>query len=331
MAENSAPITGKDTIARWLEHPAGNAAITQLLAGMGQGEEALAQVRNLPLNTLVQMSQGALTQEAVDALVLRANGGVMPEEAPAAVATRRFESKTIIVTGAASGIGRATAERILAEGGRVIAVDISADALAAFAAAHGEAVVPVSGNIVDDEDIAKIVEAAGESVDGLANIAGIMDGMQPLHEVENDMWERVMGVNVTGTFKLSRAVLPGMLARGAGTIVNITSEAGLRGNAAGAAYTASKHAVIGLTKSSAFMYGPSGIRTNAVAPGPTATAIGGDFRSELGKERIMPFMALIPPVTTAENLAASITWLLSDDSVNINGQIIASDAGWSVQ
>ena len=113
--------------------------------------------------------------------------------------------------------------------------------------------------------------------------------------------------------------------------MNVASEASLRGNAAGTAYTASKHAVVGLTKSAAFLYGPSGIRTNAVAPGPTATGIEGDFRSDFTRERIMPFMALIPPVTTAETLAASITWLLSDDSVNVNGQILASDGGWSVQ
>ena len=87
------------------------------------------------------------------------------------------------------------------------------------------------------------------------------------------MWDRVMGVNVTGAFKLTRAVLPAMMAAGAGSVVNIASEAGLRGSASGNAYTTSKHAVIGLTRSAAFMYGPHGIRVNAVAPGGVATGI----------------------------------------------------------
>ncbi|MDN5841341.1 MAG: SDR family oxidoreductase, partial [Corynebacterium casei] len=189
----------------------------------------------------------------------------------------------------------------------------------------------VTGDITNDADIESIVKAAGDRIDGLANVAGIMDGMLPLHEVDNDSWERVIAVNVTGTFKLSRSVIAVMLKTGGGSVVNVASEASLRGNAAGTAYTASKHAVVGLTKSAAFLYGPNNIRTNAVAPGPTATGIEGDFKSEFGQKRLGPFMALIPPVTTAEVLAKSITWLLSDDSVNINGQILASDGGWSAQ
>ncbi|MCV5597637.1 SDR family oxidoreductase, partial [Escherichia coli] len=92
--------------------------------------------------------------------------------------------------------------------------------------------------------------------DGLANIAGIMDGMVPLHELEDQLWEKVMAVNVTGTFALTRAVLPAMLEAGRGAIVNVTSEAGLRGSAAGTAYTASKHAVVGMTRSAAVLYAP---------------------------------------------------------------------------
>jgi NAD(P)-dependent dehydrogenase (short-subunit alcohol dehydrogenase family) len=140
-----------------------------------------------------------------------------------------------------------------------------------------------------------------------------------------------MGVNVEGTFRLSRAVLPRMLEAGAGSIVNITSEAGLRGSAAGAAYTTSKHAVVGLTRSSAFMYGPNGIRVNAIAPGGVATGIAMHFGSEFGMQRLGPALALIPPPATAAQIAASITFLLSDDGTNINGAILPSDNGWSVQ
>jgi NAD(P)-dependent dehydrogenase (short-subunit alcohol dehydrogenase family) len=273
-----------------------------------------------------------LTQQAVDDLVRQANAGVMPEEEAVPAASTRFAGKTVIVTGAASGIGRATAERIVAEGGRVVAVDIAEDRLSTLVAGSPDgSVVPVGGDITSDDDITRIVEAAGETIDGLANVAGIMDGMLPLHETGDEVWDRVFAVNVTGTFKLSRAVLPAMIAAGRGAVVNVASEASLRGNAAGTAYTASKHAVAGITKSAAFLYGPSGIRTNAVAPGPTATGISGEFRSEFSRARIGRFLPLIPPVTTAEALAASITWLLSDDAANVNGQLLASDGGWSVQ
>jgi NAD(P)-dependent dehydrogenase (short-subunit alcohol dehydrogenase family) len=139
----------------------------------------------------------------------------------------------------------------------------------------------------------------------------------------------VFSINVDGTMKLMRAVVPAMLAQGKGSIVNTASEAALRGSAAGAAYTASKHAVAGLTKSTAYMYGPSGIRVNAVAPGPVITNIEAKFASPLGAERVQRAMALLPTPVLPDQLAASITFLLSDDAVNVNGAIIPSDGGWS--
>jgi NAD(P)-dependent dehydrogenase (short-subunit alcohol dehydrogenase family) len=142
----------------------------------------------------------------------------------------------------------------------------------------------------------------------------------------------VIGINLTGGFKLSRAVIPVMLTAGAGAIVNVASEAGLRGNASGNAYTVSKHGVIGLTRSAAFMYGPQGLRVNAVAPGGVATGIPMPAHpSESGTARLSPFQGAIPSIATAEKLAASITFLLSDDAVNVNGAILPSDGGWSVQ
>jgi len=110
----------------------------------------------------------------------------------------------------------------------------------------------------------------------------------------------------------------------------VASEAGLRGSAAGAAYTASKHAVVGLTRNSAVMYGPKGLRVNAVAPGPTITNIVANWGSQLAAERLGPLMqATVPTPATAAQLAASITFLLSDDGTNVNGAILASDGGWS--
>lgn len=335
----SKPLTANSSIGTWLHHPEGGPLIRELLALGGFDESTLAPVRDLPLQQLITLSQGQLPQAVVDDLVLRANDGVMPtddEETGAwqeRITPGRFEGQTVIVTGAASGIGRATASRIAREGGRVIAVDISGDRLNEFSSSLSESdVVTVPGDITDQDDIDRIVAAAESKIDALANVAGVNDDFSPVHETSDAMWDRVIGINLTGAFKLSRAVLPIMRAAGRGSIVNVASEAGLRGNASGTAYTVSKHAVIGLTRSAAFMYGPQGIRVNAVAPGGVATAIPIPANpSEFGSGRLAAFLNLIPPVATAEQLAAPITFLLSADGVNINGAVLPSDGGWSTQ
>ncbi|MEQ6897668.1 SDR family NAD(P)-dependent oxidoreductase [Microbacterium sp. KR10-403] len=337
MADNKA-LTANSTIGEWLEHPVGGELVRGLLSAAGANEESLAPVKGLPLQQLVAMSQGQMPQSVVDDLVLKANGGVMPESTESTgwaekLTAGRFSGKTVIVTGAASGIGRATASRIAREGGKVVAVDVSDEKLAEFAASLPDAqIVTVTGDITKQESVDAIVAAAGDTIDGLANVAGINDDFSPLHETSDAMWDRVIGVNLTGAFKLTRAALPAMLAAGHGSVVNVASEAGLRGNASGNAYTTSKHAVVGMTKSAAFMYGPAGIRINAVAPGGVATGIPFPPNvSQAGSARLQPFQSAIPSLATAEQLAASITFLLSDDGVNINGVILPSDGGWSVQ
>ena len=245
----------------------------------------------------------------------------------------RFDGKTAIVTGAGSGIGKAIAQRLLAEGGTVIASDVSADRLSEFAAeAQTDRLRTVVSDVTVEADIAQLLDAAGGVVDVVANNAGIMDGFYPVAEVPDDVWQRVFDINVTGVMRLSRAVLPGMVERGSGAIVNTASAAGLRGNAAGAAYTASKHAVVGLTKHSAYMYGRQGVRVNAVAPGGVATNVDGSFQSEYAAKLMGPaFQAIGLAPATPEELASAITWLLSDDAANVNGVILASDGGWSAQ
>lgn len=352
---STSSLSANSSIAAWLADPVGGPILRDLLAQGGQSADVFAPISRLAIKRLVKMSRGAFSQETLDDLVARAAAGDVPagatpasgddavssgsESATDEVELRewterldqgRFAGQTIIVTGAGSGIGRATASRISREGGRVVAVDISQDRLDEFATQHDTAdIVVVAGDITDDTAVAAIVSAAGDTIDGLANIAGIMDDMTPVGEVTDAVWDRVFRINVTGTMKLMRAVVPVMLAQGGGSIVNTASEAALRGSAAGVAYTASKHAVAGLTKSSAFMYGPSGIRVNAVAPGPTITNIEATFASPLGADRIRTGMAVMTDPVDADALAASITFLLSDDGVNINGVILASDGGWS--
>lgn len=349
MTTTPRPLSGDSSVGAWLDHPVGGPIIRDLLAKAGQSPAALRPVRRLAIKRLVKLSKGSFTDAMLDELVRRVEAGDVPATADIdadssveaerpverpewveQITPGRFTGKTVIVTGAGSGIGRATASRIAREGGRVVAADISSERLDELVAELPDAgIVPITGDISDEATIAAIAEGAGEEIDAIANVAGIMDDMTPVHEVSDDVWRRVFAINVDGTMKLMRAVIPGMVARGTGSIVNVASEASLRGSAAGAAYTASKHAVVGLTKSSAFMYGPSGIRVNAVAPGPVITNIEARFASELGAERVRGAMAIMPEAVEADALAASITFLLSEDSVNINGAILPSDGGWA--
>jgi len=248
-----------------------------------------------------------------------------------AVVPDRFVGRTAIVTGAGSGIGRATALRLAREGARVVAADVSSERLQELVAAHGDLdLVTVVGDISTEDGARAVVEAADGRVDALANIAGIMDGFLPAAEVDDSTWERVMAVNVTAPMRLVRLVLPLMQGAGTGAIVNISSEAGLRGSSAGVAYTVSKHAVNGLTKSVAVLYGKQGIRSNAVAPGAVMTNIEAGSRSDYAIGIIGAIaQATAPAAASPEQLAASITWLLSDDAVNVNGVVLPSDGGWS--
>lgn len=249
----------------------------------------------------------------------------------AALVPGRFDGRTVIVTGAGSGIGKATALRLAREGATVVATDVVESRLTELVEENpGLTFVTVPGDISAQEVVDRVVAAACGRVDGLANIAGIMDAFLPPAEVDDETWERVLRINLTAPMRTTRAVLPLMLAAGKGAIVNVSSEASLRASASGVAYTASKHAVNGLTKATAVFYKGDGVRCNAVAPGAVATNIEAPFHSAHAGAVLGPLMqAMVTSVAQPDELAALIAWLLSDDASNVNGAVIPCDGGWS--
>jgi NAD(P)-dependent dehydrogenase (short-subunit alcohol dehydrogenase family) len=197
----------------------------------------------------------------------------------------------------------------------------------------GGTAVAVTGDLADQAVVDQVVKTAVDAfggIDVLVNNAGIMDRMSAAADVSDAEWERILRVNLTAPFLLTRAALPHMLARGKGAIVNTASEAGLRGSAAGTAYTVSKHGIVGLTRSIAVMYRNSGIRANAIAPGGTATniAVGAD-PAAYGPRAIGAYMQNVGRIADADEQAAAIVFLASDGASNINGVVLPVDNGWS--
>ena len=245
-------------------------------------------------------------------------------------------NSSVVVTGAGSGIGRSTALRFAAEGARVVVADINAetaDAVVQEIEAAGGTAVAVTGDLCEQAVVDRVISTAVDSFGGLdvlVNNAGVMDGMSATADVSDAEWERVIRVNLTAPFLLTRASLPHMLARGKGAIVNTASEAALRGSAAGTPYTVSKHGVVGLTKSVAIMYRNAGIRANAIAPGGTSTNLAVDITPGAhGPTALAPYMHNIGRVADADEQAAAIVFLASDAASNVNGAILPVDNGWS--
>ena len=252
---------------------------------------------------------------------------------------KKLDNKVSVITGAGSGMGRAIAVLFAAEGSKVVATDINQERLEALSAEikeKGGIVTTLISNIAQEEDIENMINMAVSTygtLDILVNNAGIMDHFAPVGELDNAMWEKVMKVNVDGPFKAMRSAVKVFLKNGSGVIVNIASVGGVNGARAGAAYTASKHAVIGLTKNTGYMYARLGIRCNAIAPGAVNTNIGDtiDFSkiTPLVNERIMPGMALNPRTGEPSEIAKAALFLASDDSSFVNAAVVVVDGGWT--
>ncbi|WP_344971456.1 glucose 1-dehydrogenase [Streptosporangium fragile] len=244
-----------------------------------------------------------------------------------------FDGRVALITGAGSGIGKAMAVAFAEAGARVVACDVNEDSARETASAIGDRALAVAADIGDEASVAALAEAvigAYGRIDVLCNNAGIMDTMALPADIPLQQWERVLRVNLTGTFLVTHAVLPHMLRQGGGVIVNTASEAGIRGGAAGAAYTASKHGVVGLTKSVAWAYARDGIRCNAILPGPTMTNIAnGAAFDPVGAARLGPVLALGERLAQPEQMADAALFLASDAASFVNGAIVPVDGGWS--
>jgi NAD(P)-dependent dehydrogenase (short-subunit alcohol dehydrogenase family) len=251
----------------------------------------------------------------------------------------RLEGKVAVITGAASGMGRAMALLFTAEGAKVVAADWhgeSLDAVIAEITAAGGQVVGIQGDVSKKSDAEAIIDKAVATygrIDVLCNNAGVMDYNAGVGEVDDAMWERVLGINVTGPMYLSRKAVPLMVAQGGGSIVNTASVAGIGGGAAGVAYTTSKHALVGLTRQTAYRYALEGIRCNAMACGAVETnimqSVDETKMDPAGLARSQTYYGVIPASLKAEEIAALALFLASDESVHVNGAIIPIDGGWS--
>lgn len=248
--------------------------------------------------------------------------------------SKRFEGKTAFITGAASGIGRATAIAFAAEGARVVITDRVEAALQETAervkAAGGE-VLTITCDVSNPDDVsaavAKAVKAFGR-VDCAFNNAGVENKAAPLHEIKLEEWDRVLDINLRGTFICMKHEIAQMLNQGGGVVVNTSSGAGIRGVAGGASYAASKHAIIGMTKSAALDYAKQKIRVNAVLPGNIATPMmdrftQGDIQKAIDLE---PVGRLGKP----DEIAEAVLWMCSDLGGFVTGASIVVDGGWSL-
>lgn len=256
-----------------------------------------------------------------------------------AAGAARLPGRVAVVTGAAGGIGAAIARAMAADGARVVVADIQdgADTVAAIAAADGDACY-LPCDVADADQVAAMMAAAVErygTLDVLVNDAGISGGSSPAHQLDVEVWTRVLAVNLTGTFLCARAALPHLLSSGRGRIVNVASTYGLVGAPLAPAYCASKGGVVNLTRQLAVDYSPQGIRVNAICPGYIDTDMGG-YRASLGPDGAVAANARreaaaarqpIGRQAQADEVAGVAVFLASDESSFMTGSVVTVDGG----
>jgi len=248
----------------------------------------------------------------------------------------RIKDKVAVITGAGSGIGLATARLFVEEGAKVVAADWHQEAVDAAVASIGGAIVGMRANVAEETECVAMVDRAVAEfgrIDILVNNAGVMDLFESVADVDNATWRRCLSVNLDGPMFAMRRAVPLMLKQGGGAIVNIASVAGLGGGSAGAAYTASKHALIGLTRSTAFQYAKLGLRCNAIAAGGVATnimqSVDQSHLDQAALARIHAYHAVNPGMLEPIDIANAVLFLASDESRHLNGAVLPVDMGWT--
>ncbi len=253
----------------------------------------------------------------------------------------RFTGRVAIVTGAAGGIGLAACERFASEGASVVAVDLATTDLGAAVAtaeAQGAAALAVGADVTQSDEVAGYVRAAMDNfgrVDVLFNNAGIEGAYYPMVDYPEDDFDRVIAVNVRGVWLGIKYAVPAMIAGGGGAIVNTASVAGLFGARGISPYSASKHAVAGLTKSAALELATSGVRVNAVCPSPIETRMMRSLETFIGGENAddvrKAFAERLPAQRYGEphEVAALVAFLASDEASYITGSLYPIDGGYS--
>lgn len=248
-----------------------------------------------------------------------------------------LSGKVALVTGAGAGLGLKITERLVKRGAAVLAVDIdpaNLEAMSARLTTHQAFIETFAGDVSDPAEVDAMTQYGQDRLgafDILVNNAAIMDQDQGVGEVDVELWHKVVAINLSAPMLLMRRIVPRMIAHKSGSIVNIASSAGLRGAAAGAAYTASKHALIGLTKNTAWLYGARGVRCNAVAPGgmdTNMTAPAADHAAADG-EALASVRSSMPDTLRPCDVAEVVAFLASDVARALNGAVIAADAGWT--
>jgi meso-butanediol dehydrogenase/(S,S)-butanediol dehydrogenase/diacetyl reductase len=245
---------------------------------------------------------------------------------------QRFSDKVVLITGAASGIGRATAERLASEGATLALGDLNAEGLAETAEscrAQGATVTTAPVNVADEEQVRALVAGAVEDhgrLDCVVNVAGILQ-FKHTHETSLEEFERIVSVNLTGTFLVCREAIPHLLAT-RGNIVNTASTAALAGHPWTISYSASKGGVAALTQTIAVEYGKQGLRANAVAPGSILTPIQQQFDLPEGADPKLVYRIMaLDEQRGPEVVAGAVAFLASDDGVHVNGTILKVDGG----
>ena len=246
--------------------------------------------------------------------------------------TVKLDKKTAIITGGASGMGRAEAEAFAAECARVVIADLNeemAEGAASTIRSAGGTATAVKTDVTDEQDLKSLVEATiaeyGQ-IDVLVNNAGVFDKYSTSLETTGTQWDFIFNINVKSVFNLTNLVLPGMISRGTGSIVNIASVAGLVAGKGGAAYTASKHAIIGYTKHVAAAYGKDGIKVNAICPGTISTPLIAESLKDIPTDAIP-----VKRFGEADEVAELAIFLASDEAKFMQGAAVPIDGGFTIQ